>query len=253
MQDQDQAAAAHKTILVVDDEPTLRETVAYTLRREGFVVETAAEGTRALAIARERNPDLVVLDVMLPGMDGLQVCRALRRESTVPIIMLSARGEELDRVLGLEIGADDYLTKPFAMRELVARVRAQLRRASFDNPRQPPPDGPSSIDLGDLRIDRDGRRVTIAGREVQLKPREFDLLTYLALHRDKVATRSRLLREVWGYDVPVDTRTVDVHVRGLRQKMSAGPGIVPEIETSRGSGYRLVMPGPPDARQVPGE
>jgi DNA-binding response OmpR family regulator len=244
VQNPEHPAPTGQTILVVDDEPTLRETVSYTLRREGFLVETAAEGTRALAIARERKPDLVVLDVMLPGMDGLQVCRALRRESTVPIIMLSARGEELDRVLGLEIGADDYLTKPFAMRELVARIRAQLRRVSLDSTPALAANRVATIDLGDLRIDQDGRRVSISGRDVQLKPMEFDLLVHLAVHRDKVATRAQLLRDVWGYEMPVDTRTVDVHVRGLRQKLAAFSGTIPEIETSRGSGYRLVMPAP---------
>lgn len=233
------------TILVVDDESSLRESIAYTLRREGFVVETAAEGSRALAIARERQPDLVVLDVMLPGMDGLQVCRALRSESTVPILMLSAKGEELDRVIGLEIGADDYLTKPFAMRELVARIRAQLRRVSIESSKvSEQPSSPGGLELGDLNVDRAGRRIIASGREINLKPKEFDLLVYLATHRDKVVTRSQLLREVWGYEVAIDTRTIDVHIRGLRLKLGEQTGLMPDIETSRGSGYRLVVPSP---------
>ncbi len=238
----EQPTGSKVTILVVDDESSLRETIAYTLRREGFVVETAAEGSRALAIARERQPDLVVLDVMLPGMDGLQVCRALRRESTVPILMLSAKGEELDRVIGLEIGADDYLTKPFAMRELVARIKAQLRRVSLESSKISEQTATSDlITLGDLNIDQAGRRAIASGREINLKPKEFDLLVYLATHRDKVVTRSQLLREVWGYEVAIDTRTIDVHIRGLRLKLSEQAGQMPDIETSRGSGYRLVV------------
>lgn len=234
------------SILVVDDEPTLRETISYALRREGYVVETAAEGSRALTIARERQPDLIVLDVMLPGMDGLQVCRTLRRESTVPIIMLSAKGEEFDRVLGLEIGADDYLTKPFAMRELLARIKAQLRRISLESSKFVEAAGdPDVITLGDLIIDRGARKASVAGHDLSLKPKEFDLLAYLARHRDKVINRAQLLREVWGYEVPVDTRTIDVHVRGLRQKLSTAGGVLPDIETSRGSGYRLVLTGLP--------
>jgi DNA-binding response OmpR family regulator len=229
------------TILVVDDEPTLRETISYTLRREGFVVETAAEGSRALAIARERKPDLIVLDVMLPGMDGLQVCRVLRRESAVPILILSARGEEFDRVLGLDIGADDYLTKPFAMRELVARVKAQIRRAQLGSAPQPPatPAEPETIVIGDLTIEPSNRRAFVSGVEVALKPKEFDLLLHLATRPNHVFNRTQLLRDVWGYEVPIDTRTVDVHVRWLRQKLGARSGQLPAIETSRGAGYRL--------------
>jgi DNA-binding response OmpR family regulator len=233
---------------VVDDEPSLRETIAYTLRREGFVVETAAEGNRALAIARERSPDVIVLDVMLPGMDGLQVCRALRLESNVPIVMLSARGEELDRVLGLEIGADDYVTKPFAMRELVARIRAQLRRVEMGTSRpgaaQPEAE---TVAVGELRIIPTERRAYIGAEEIGLKPKEFDLLLYFATHADKVLSRAQLLREVWGYDVPVDTRTIDVHVRWLRQKLERVRGNVPQIETVWGIGYRLAPPLPPVA------
>lgn len=233
---------AQPVVLVVDDEPTIRETIAYTLRREGFAVETAAEGTRALAIARERMPDLIVLDVMLPGMDGLQVCRVLRHESAVPIIMLSARGEEVDRVVGLEIGADDYLTKPFAMRELVARIKAQLRRVHLETERAAKSDAVSDeIQIGDLRIDQSSHRVTVAGQELALKPMEYELLVYLARNPDRLFSRAQLLRNVWGYEVPVETRTVDVHIRWLRMKLGKFGGGVPTIETTRGVGYRLVM------------
>jgi DNA-binding response OmpR family regulator len=231
------------TVLVVDDEPSLRESIAYTLRREGFVVETAAEGTRALAIARERSPDLIVLDIMLPGMDGLQICHALRRESTVPIVMLSAKGEELDRVLGLEIGADDYVTKPFAMRELVARIRAQLRRVEMGTSRSGAvPVDAETVEIGDLRINQGERRAHIGSAELGLKQKEFDLLLYFATHPDKVLSRAQLLRDVWGYDVPIDTRTIDVHVRWLRQKLERVTGAVPQIETVWGIGYRLAPP-----------
>jgi two-component system response regulator ResD len=159
--------------------------------------------------------------------------------------MLSARGEEVDRILGLEIGADDYLTKPFAMRELVARIKAQLRRVSLESARQAIPDSePHVLIFGDVLIDPAGRRVTVSGRELAFKPKEFDLLLYLARHRDIVISRAQLLRDVWDYDVPIDTRTVDVHVRGVRQKLASVTLNGPDIETSRGSGYRLAYSGP---------
>jgi two-component system alkaline phosphatase synthesis response regulator PhoP len=238
----DQRVTSQATVLVVDDEPSLRESIAYTLRREGFIVETAAEGTRALAMARERAPDLIILDVMLPGMDGLQLCRTIRLESSVPIIMLSAKGEELDRVLGLEIGADDYVTKPFAMRELIARVRAQLRRVQLEEHRASVPAQVTGvIEFGDLRIDPASRTANVDGRPLDLKPKVFDLLVYLASHPNQVFTRAQLLRDVWEYEVPIDTRTVDVHVRWLRQKLEESGGQVPEIETARRVGYRLTM------------
>ena len=228
------------TILVVDDESSLRDAIAYALRREGFVVETAAEGNRAVAIARERSPDLIVLDLMLPGIDGLQVCRILRQESPVPIVMLSARGEEMDRILGLEIGADDYIGKPFHMRELVARVKAQLRRVQLEGTRSAPiQDGGGALGLGEVELDLDGRRVLVLGNPISLKPREFELLAFLMRHPAKVVSRGQILREVWGYDVPIDTRTIDVHVNGIRQKLREAGAVSPEIETVRGVGYRL--------------
>ena len=240
------------TILVVDDEATLRETVAYNLKREGYAVEQAADGPSALAAARRHLPDLVVLDIMLPGMDGLQVCRTLRAESVVPILVLSAKGEEIDRIVGLEVGADDYLTKPFAMRELLARVKAMLRRSRMPGmdgnlagngdtaPGAAPARSHSAIVAGDLTIDSARRQATLAGSTVALKPKEFDLLAYFARHPGIVLTRDALLREVWGYDYPVDTRTVDVHIRWLRQKLEADPANPRRIETVRGYGYRFV-------------
>ncbi len=245
-------------LLVVDDEATLRETIRYTLRREGYAVDVAADGPGALAAARAVAPDLIVLDVMLPGLDGFAVCRTLRAESTVPILLLSARGEEIDRVLGLELGADDYMTKPFAMRELVARIKAMLRRshmpphASETVPDATPP-GPAGlgteradaavVTAGDLVIDAARRRASRAGMPLILKPKEFDLLHYLARHPGIVLSRDALLREVWGYDYHVDTRTVDVHIRWLRQKVEANPSVPTRIETVRGFGYRFA----PDA------
>lgn len=217
------------------------------------MVETAAEGNRAVAIARERLPNLIVLDVMLPGLDGLQVCRVLRRESPVPIIMLSAKGEELDRILGLEIGADDYVAKPFHMRELLARVKAQLRRVQLEGTRGPAPASSANgkIVVGDVEIDLGEHRVLVRGNSIPLKPREFALLAHLMKNSGRVVTRHQVLREVWGYDIPTDTRTIDVHVRWIRQKLVAAGAVAPEIETVRGVGYRLVMP--PAGGQQPGQ
>ena len=249
------------TILVVDDEPSLRDALSYTLRNEGYRVVLATTGVEAIQAARRQRPQVVVLDVMLPGIDGLQVCRTLRSESTVPILLLSAKGEEIDRVVGLEIGADDYLAKPFAMRELLARIRAMLRRVEMMTPqpsggtstdRGPVSDGsapaPSAtvsvteplIMLGDLTVDRARRVATIGGAALSLRPKEFDLLHYLAQHPEVVHSRDALLRRVWGYDFPIGTRTVDVHVRWLRQKIERDPGNPTRLETVRGVGYRLV-------------
>lgn len=237
-------------VLVVDDEPVIRETVAFNLRREGLHVVLAASGPEAITQARALEPDLIVLDVMLPGLDGFEVCRRIREHSTVPILLLSARGEEIDRVVGLEIGADDYLTKPFAMRELVARVRAMLRRARMARPVVPlaPVGGGVSMEpaatggrvvAGDLEIDPARREAALRGAPLTLKPKEFDLLLYFARHPGIVLTREALLREVWGYDHPMDTRTVDVHIRWLRQKIEADPAEPTRILTVRGHGYRF--------------
>ncbi len=246
-------------ILLVDDEPALLDAVAYSLRRDGYAVSLAATGPEALAAARSGHPDLVVLDVMLPGMDGLQVCRALRSESNVPILLLSAKGEEVDRIVGLELGADDYLAKPFAMRELQARVRAMLRRARMpaaavngddaagsQSPAERtvrlagPTSQPDALTAGDLVVDPARRQATLGGRQLALKPKEFDLLQYLVRHPGVVLSRDALLQRVWGYDYPVDTRTVDVHVRWLRQKIEEDASQPRRIETVRGFGYRFV-------------
>jgi two-component system alkaline phosphatase synthesis response regulator PhoP len=238
------ATADPATVLVVDDEETLRETIGFNLRREGLTPLLAADGPDGLRLARSEHPDVVILDVMLPGLDGLEVCRSLRAESNVPILLLSARGEEIDRVVGLEIGADDYLTKPFAMRELLARVRAMLRRANMPAAAAPsqtatPGQRTGRIVVGRLEIDVPSRRVTIDGTPVSLRPKEFDLLHYFARHPGVALSRDALLREVWGYDFPMDTRTVDVHIRWLRQKLERDPADPRIIETVRGYGYRL--------------
>lgn len=250
------------TILIVDDEPSLLDAVSYTLRKEGYRVEIAASGNEAILAARRSQPDAIVLDVMLPGLDGLQVCRTLRSESTVPILLLSAKGEEIDRVVGLEMGADDYLGKPFAMRELLARIRALLRRVEMMKPpaadsrvhptsahvagspngeaTRQSTDAHETVVLGDLVVDRARRVATLAGARLNLRPKEFDLLFFLASNPGVVHSRNVLLHKVWGYDFPMGTRTVDVHVRWLRQKIERDPSNPNRLETVRGFGYRLV-------------
>ncbi|MHB1006143.1 MAG: response regulator transcription factor [Chloroflexota bacterium] len=223
-------------VLVVDDEPNLLHSVAYSLQRDGYVVVTAADGEEALAKARREAPDVVVLDVMLPKMDGFEVCRRLRAESIVPILMLTAKDSEVDRVVGLEIGADDYLTKPFSMRELIARVKAMLRRAGMVQTQA------STSDLlkGDgLEVDPQRRRVTHDDVEVALKPMEFELLAFLMANPGRVYSRDELLERVWGYQYPGITRTVDAHVRSLREKLGDDADEPRWIETVRGVGYRF--------------
>ena len=221
-----------RTVLVVDDEPTLVAALKYNLEREGYRVLTAADGGAALDVARSRRPDLLVLDLMLPVMDGLEVCRALRREMSVPILMLTAKGEEIDKVVGLEIGADDYVTKPFGMRELLARVRALLRRAE-------PTAETEVLATGDLEIDLKRREARRDGRPLELKPKELELLLYFVRNRGRAFTREQLLRDVWGYDFLGDSRTVDVHIRWLRQKIEAAPAKPVRLITVRGVGYRF--------------
>jgi DNA-binding response OmpR family regulator len=194
----------------------------------------------------DHRPDAMVLDIMMPGMDGFEVCRRVRDVSTIPILLLSARGEEVDRVVGLEMGADDYLTKPFAMRELVARVRAMLRRVRMTAADPQPGLGSTAVHkeevvrAGDIEIDVPRRRATVNRATISLKPKEFDLLLYFARHPGIVLHRDALIREVWGYEFPIDTRMVDVHVRWLRQKIETDPSLPLRIETVRGHGYRLV-------------
>lgn len=222
-------------ILVVEDEPKIREIVRAYLRRDGFSVEEAGDGEEALRKARETNPKLVILDLMLPGVDGWEVCRQIRKTSDVPIIMLTARGEEADRVAGLELGADDYVPKPFSPRELVARVKAVLRRTRPDRERE------RVLQYGNLVIDLASRSVLCRGREVPLTPREFDLLWFLAKSPGRVFTRESLLQQVWGYEYLGDTRTVDTHVKNLREKL--GPVEGQFIRTVWGVGYKFEARG----------
>jgi DNA-binding response OmpR family regulator len=227
------------TVLVVEDDPILLSTLAYNLRREGYRVLTAADGEAGLALARQElaRLDLVVLDLMLPRLSGFQVLRHLRAETDIPILILSARGEEQDRIDGLELGADDYMVKPFALRELMARVRAGVRRRAI-----PAAQPPAVLFRGPLRIEIDRRRVLIAEREVALRPKEFGLLVTLAFEPEKVFRRRDLLDAVWGEDVIVDERTVDVHISWLRGKL-ADAGLDPSvIQTVHGAGYRFVLP-----------
>jgi two-component system phosphate regulon response regulator PhoB len=226
------------TVLLVEDDPVLRSTLAYNLVREGFRVLPAPDGTIALEIARRENGqiDVVLLDVMLPGISGLQVLREIRSRSDVPVLMLSARGEEQDRIDGLELGADDYIVKPFALRELLARVRAGARRRAA-----PAAQPPVALIRGSMRIEIDRRRVVVAEKEVPLRPKEFGLLMTLAIEPGRVFSRQDLLDMVWGEDVIVDERTVDVHVSWLRGKLrDAGLSGV-TIRTVYGAGYQLIM------------
>ncbi len=227
-------AAAAPKVLVVEDEETLLFTLAHNLRREGYSVLTAARGDDGLKLAREKQPDLIVLDVMLPGIDGMQVCRLLRRDMQVPIIMLTALGGEGDRVAGLDTGADDYVPKPFGMRELMARIRALLRRSG---PRADQDSGPSLVISGDLQVDRERREVRRNGSVVRMKPKEFELLLFFVQHPARVFSREQILDEVWGYDFYGGPRTVDVHIRWLRQKIEDDAANPERLRTVRGSGY----------------
>ena len=235
------AAAAspdHRTrVLVVEDESAIVDAVAYALELEGFQVASAAGGREGLEAARRLNPAVVILDVMLPGMSGLDVCRQLRRESDVPIIMLTAKEGEADKVAGLELGADDYMTKPFSMRELVARVRAQVRRAAKSGAFA---DSNEVLRGGPIELDVDAHEVRVAGEQVQVRPKEFDLLESLMRRRGRLATREILIDEVWGPDYFGATKTLDVHIKRLRQKLEADPARPTHIVTVRGLGYKFV-------------
>jgi DNA-binding response OmpR family regulator len=220
-------------ILVVDDDPTIRDVLSRYLAHAGFAVHTAEDGLQALASMAENSPDLVVLDVMLPGLDGIEVCRRLRASTPVPVVMLTALGEEDDRVVGLEVGADDYLTKPFSPRELVARIQAVLRRSQL--PLHHPVPGPDLVDAG-LAVDTAAHEVRLDGATLSLTTREYDLLVHLMTHAGTVFTREELLRDVWGWDFG-DRSTVTVHVRRLREKLGEGTG-GSRIVTVYGVGYR---------------
>jgi len=220
-------------ILVVDDEPSILDLVGMYLEREGYRVETAADGAQALQLVQERSPALLVLDLMLPEVDGFEVCRRVRATSSLPILMLTARDDDVDKIVGLELGADDYLTKPFNPRELVARVKAILRRAE-----PPPAAAPEPMHFGDVTLDPGRREVTVAGQAVFLRPKEFDLLQTLVEHRGLVLTREQLLSQAWGFDFYGETRTVDVHIGHLRKRLAASQSV--HIETVTGVGYKLV-------------
>ena len=228
-------AMSAQKVLVVDDEDHILELARLYLSREGYQIETVTDGANALARFGQVKPDLVVLDIMLPNVDGLTICREIRKQSQVPIIMLTARDEVTDKVVGLELGADDYLTKPFHPQELVARAKALVRRARLE------PDQPKLVRAGRLEVDFERHEVRFGDGRLQLRPKEFDLLALLARHPGRVFQRSELLDLVWGYDFPGYTRTVDVHVQQLREKLTAGGVTNPTIQTVWGVGYKLEM------------
>jgi DNA-binding response OmpR family regulator len=223
-------------ILLIEDESAIADSVAYSLQAEGFEVSTEEDGVAGLAAARSLSPDLIVLDLMLPRMSGLDVCRTLRKESSTPIIMLTAKTEEVDRVVGLELGADDYVTKPFSTRELIARVRAVLRRASGAVEE----DEQGRLQAGDIAMDVGRRRVTVGETPVHLPLKQFELLRILMTHQDKVLSRDYLFQSVWDTDAAFDTGTLDVHIRWLREKIEKDPSRPRYVRTVRGVGYKLV-------------
>jgi DNA-binding response OmpR family regulator len=229
-----------RTIQVVEDDPTLRETLADALEVEGFRVVAAADGREALARFRSDKPDLILLDLMLPELSGIEVCRIIRAESGVPIVMLTAKDSELDKVVGLELGADDYDTKPFSLRELAARIRALFRRS--EQAAAPDAAGPSLVDLGRVQVDLAGHRLLRDGETLPIKPKAFELLAFLLRHPGQAFTRDQLLERVWGYDYAGETRTVDVHVQWLRSTLEDDAAAPRFIHTVRGVGYVFRRP-----------
>ncbi len=224
-------------ILIVEDDRNLLDTLKYNLRKEGYSTVTAVDGDEALYVARREKPDLIILDIMLPKLSGFEVCRILRKEMTIPILMLTAKADEVDKIVGLEIGADDYMTKPFSMRELLARLGAMLRRA--DMSRQQLVGEKKTLKIGDLEVDIGRHQAFHKGSRLDLTPKEYDLLAFLTTNKGLVFSREQLLEKVWGYDYAGDTRTVDVHVRWLRQKIESDPAKPEHLVTVRGAGYRL--------------
>jgi len=232
-----------ETILIVEDETSLQETLAYNLKKQGYTVEAVDDGRSALDAARRLKPDLIVLDIMLPELDGFEVCRILREEMSTPILMLTARDDEIDRVVGLEVGADDYLTKPFSMRELMARVKAQLRRSrlireEFARTGETVP-AQDVLSFGNLSLNLTRGEALLDDRPLALKPQEYDLLVFFGQHRGQLLSREFILERVWGWDYIGDSRTVDVHVRWLRKKIEPDPAHPARIVTVRGGGYRF--------------
>ncbi len=235
-------------VLVDEDEPALIDTLEYSLRKQGYAVSVATDGRQAIELARQRLPDLILLAVMLPGMDGFEVCRILRQEMSVPILMLTARADEVDKIVGLEVGADDYITKPFSMRELLARVKAMLRRVRLvreevalerEDERTAAGTPREQFVFDNLIIDLGRREVLVDGAPIHLKPKEFELLVFLARNRGLVLSRDLILERVWGWDYDGGSRTVDVHIRWLREKVEADPANPFRIVTVRGIGYRF--------------
>ena len=231
-----------ETILIVEDEPALRDTLTYNLKNDGFTVESVGDGRAALESARKLKPDLIILDIMLPELDGFEVARILRKEMSMPILMLTARDDEIDRVVGLEVGADDYLTKPFSMRELMARVKAQLRRTRLmqeELAKSTPELKHDILRFENLLINRTRQEVTLDNGPLPLKPQEYQLLLFFAEHKGQMLSREFILERVWGWDFIGDSRTVDVHVRWLRQKIEEDASEPKRIVTVRGGGYRF--------------
>jgi DNA-binding response OmpR family regulator len=238
-----------ESILIVEDDPVLRDTLEYRLTNDGYDVLVAEDGYGAIEAARIGHPDVILLDVILPGIDGFEVCRLLRREMSTPIMMLTARTEEVDRVVGLEIGADDYITKPFSMRELLARIKVQVRHTRRQNARDPksveaanaelPEPAAGPLRFENLEIDLNRCEVVVDGQLLEIKPKEFELLASLAQHRGQVLSREQLLKAVWGWEHAGHSRTVDVHIRWLREKIEVDPGDPRRIITVRGMGYRF--------------
>jgi DNA-binding response OmpR family regulator len=235
-------------VLVVEDEPALIDTLEYSLRKQGYSVSLATDGREALDVARSEMPDLILLDVMLPGIDGFEVCRILRQETSVPILMLTAKADEVDKIVGLEVGADDYITKPFSMREVLARVKAMLRRVRMVREEVASEQASGESDrigageqfrFDNLLIDLSRREVLVDDSAIHLKPKEYDLLVFLARNRGIVLSRNLILERVWGWDYDGGSRTVDVHVRWLREKIETDPAKPQRIVTVRGIGYRF--------------
>jgi two-component system response regulator RegX3 len=223
-------------ILLIEDEAAIADSVTYSLDNEGFEVLTAEDGVTGLSMARSASPDLIILDLMLPRLPGIDVCRAIRKESSVPIIILTAKTEEVDRVVGLELGADDYVTKPFSIRELIARVRAVLRRANGAEPE----DNRMQLKAGDISMDLSRRRVTVGEKPIHLPLKQFELLRMLMTNEDKVLSREHLFQSIWDNDSDFDTGTLDVHIRWLREKIEENPSRPQHIRTIRRIGYKFV-------------
>ncbi len=225
-------------ILVVDDEPVFRDTLAFNLRRDGFDVVTAGDGVAAVDAFHSAAPDLILLDLMLPGISGIEVCKRVRENSSVPIIMVTAKDDEIDKVVGLEVGADDYLTKPYSYRELLARIRAVLRRTSTDSAAVSEPN--EVLRVGRIQMDTEAHEVRVAGREIQMPLREFELLELFLNNPDRVLTRNQILDRIWGLNYIGDTKTLDVHVKRIRSKIEEDPAHPSALVTVRGLGYKLV-------------